>query len=297
MGVDWLSLTMGDDLARELVELSEVIDEGKGKNGFKNAQRREMIGGPCWRRWEPISASKRWGLAYESWEWESGAARWPAEHLAGKDCKPSRIDIAFDFSVEPDVLSDHFIDRCAEHSQRMGFQIGISGASDVNTRYIGSVHSERRIRIYRKDLREAAWALLFGPTLRIELVLRDDRAEDFWAAWSLSRTGALRQAAGHVLQMTGVCVMAESDDPVELARVDPVFDVAERASWLFKQYGPVLDALFMSGVDVVALAAERMGRSASRTATWRRSHLCRAIDSAGVEPVEDAIRLLLGLEH
>ena len=295
VGLDWLTVTMSGQVARELVAESEVVYAGTGRKGFAKSERRGMMGGECWRRWEPVVPSSRWGLEYESWEWESGASAWPARYLAGRDCRPTRVDVAFDFIVPDDVLSDHVIEASRSFIEGKGLQIGISGAGGINTRYVGSVHSARRVRIYRKDLQDVAFALQFGPLLRVELTLRGDYVEDFWCVLCSSTDAALRRAAWHVREMMGLVVLPEAESPEPLACVSPGFDAAAKLSWVFRHSSAVLDAAFRSGVDVPGLVAAYMAQRASRTCQWRQSQLVKAIQAAGVEEVDGALRLLLGL--
>lgn len=295
VGVDWLSMTLAAEVAAELVIQTELVEVGKGKEGFRQAERRAMMGGEAWRRFEPVTASRRWGLAYESWEWDGPSAGWPAEWCRGRDCRPSRVDVAFDFSVPDGVSADDVFESMREEVQRRELLVGISGQGGVNTRYIGGKESERRIRIYRKDLEDEAWALQFGPTVRIELILRGDVAEDWWDGWSISREGALREAAGHVFEMTGCEVLADWEVPTGLQRVRESFEVAAAFKWVIRQYGAVLDVAFECGVDLVSLVAERAAKS-GRAGRWRRDRLRRAVEAVGVEQLEQAIRSLLALD-
>lgn len=292
-GVDWLTCSFASQVAAELVTLSELAEEGSKRPGFARSERRTMMGGEGWRRWEPHQASRRWASDYESWEWSGPSAGWPASWLRGRDAKPSRVDVAFDFEVPADVLSDTVADRFESWASRH-FTTGIAGQSGVNTRYVGAVSSARRLRVYRKDLRDVGWAAQFGPILRVELVLKEEFAEDWWAAWCLSEEGALRGAAHHVFELTGFEVLADSQAVPALRRPSGSWELADKLFWMFRQYGAILDAAFESGVDLVSIAAERQ-RGAGRMSTWRRSELAKSIDAVGPEAVESALRTMLGL--
>jgi len=294
-GVDYLTLTMGLDVSAELLTCTELVERFKGQQGFKQVERRVCMGGQCSRRFEPVTPSRRWACGYESWEWSGSAAPWPAMHLRGKDCRPSRVDVAFDFSVSPGLLADDVLDRARPTAEQRGLKLGIAGEDGQNTRYIGAIGSQRRIRIYRKDFEDEVWKLLYGPVLRVELVLKDDKAEDWWAAWCVSQDGAMREAAGHILEMTGFSVMDHTLPPTELHRISPAFEAAHSFRWALKQFGPVLDVAFATGIDLVALAAER-SQNLCRTAKWRRDHLQAEVEKVGIEEVERAMRLLLSLD-
>lgn len=292
-GVDWLTCSMSSEVAAELVSLSELVEEGTKRLGFARSERRTMYGGEGWRRWEPHQASRRWGKDYESWEWSGAAGGWAASWLRGRDAKPTRVDVAFDFEVSAQVLADTVADRFEAWSSRR-FTTGIAGQGGVNTRYVGAVSSPRRLRVYRKDLREVGWAAEFGPILRVEVVLKEEFAEDWWARWCVSEEGAVRRAAHHVFELTGFDVLSDAEAVPSLCRPAASWELADKLFWMFRQYGAVLDAAFEAGIDLVAIAGE-LERRPGRMAAWRRAQLAKSIQGVGPGAVESALRTMLGL--
>lgn len=296
VSVDYLTFTTPEASAAVLIDASEVIRPGGKVQGFGRSELRRMMGGEGWRRWEPCSGSKRWGKAYESWEWAGAASHWPAERLRTIEGYPSRVDLAFDFECGSDERSDDVVRRVRAWVKQKGLKLGVSGEGGINTRYIGSIASPRRVRIYRKDLRDAGWALQFGPTLRVELILKDERATDFWAVWCDSPEGAVRGAAHHIEQMMGRSVLDDAQ-PIPRGKVlEPAWEYAEKLARMMKQYGAVADAAFEVGIDLVGLCAE-FQRGRGRTVQWRRSELGASIERAGVEQVESCVRMLLDLDE
>ena len=178
-GIDYLTLTAGPRGASALMLQTKDDEPGIAVRGFKKTEQRLCLGGVCWRRWEPVTPSNAHGLNYESWEWSSTVAGVMARELIGVDeLRPTRVDIAFDFIVPESMKADYLIKRCKKWIEGRALTIGISGTDGVNTRYVGSAKSSRRIRIYRWDLRHDD---LFDDRaiMRVELVLREEHAELF----------------------------------------------------------------------------------------------------------------------
>jgi hypothetical protein len=294
VGVDFLTVTVGTDGAAGLMAISEFHEQGKPQAGFGRSEERLSVGGKCWRRWEPHQESREWGKAYECWEWSSGDARWPSQQIRGiEGVRPSRVDVAFDFAVDESLMSDAIIERCRDVLVFKGISDGISGQAGVNTRYVGSQRSERRIRIYRRDLKDGALLLDAGPIMRVELILRDDMARAWWQVWRADQARGFAAAAAHIVDMTGHRVM-DADEPVPPPLVDASAE-AEAAQMLFefvKQNASVLGVVERLGVDLFGLAA-RCRELWPRT-TWARHREREQLvaDAEGTSIEERVIGLL-----
>jgi hypothetical protein len=137
----------------------------------------------------------------------------------------------------------------------------IAGGGGVHTRYLGALSSPKMIRVYRKDLQLSTWAEMFGPTLRVELVLKDDYAA---ALLRIIGTHGLKHAyavaAGHVAHMTGWHLIEEPADVPEIVQPEGR-DLAEQLLPLFQQYGQLLATLDDAGLPVLDLCRVRRSRS------------------------------------
>lgn len=259
--VDWLTASIGRDTAENLCAITELEQVGGSRPGFKSSQLRTYSGGKVWRRFDPRQASKKHGLNYESWEWSGDSSPWGASYLREHETRPSRVDICFNLSVPGTVMADEVLENARHHFEKQGLTDGISGHGGINTRYIGSKASPRRIRIYRKDKQDEAWAHLYGPTIRIELELKDEHARNWWAVWASDENRAYGVAAGHIEHMSGYKLIDTEDVP-ELVKVEQATPATLLASFI-RQNGATLLAYFDAGIDVMALAKHKVNLSSS----------------------------------
>lgn len=292
--VDQFSVTMSSQVAeKHLLTITSEHEAGYAKQGFKRTERRECLGGVCWRRWEPVSESSSWGLAYESWEWDGGkggGSDAAAEKLRGVDVRPSRVDVAFDFSCDETVTAETIAcnDQVQQHCRRIGVTAdGVSGSGGIFTRYIGSASSPLMIRVYRKDLQNAILGEMFGPMIRIELVMRDHYARAWWAVWNHSKQEAYRWAAAQVERLSSLHVIA-GDLPVPEI-VHPETKAAEPLLALIDQYGSILVACREAGIDLDALASAKV-EAMSRAGKYR--HAKRVKELQKQDPAEVAAMVL-----
>jgi hypothetical protein len=158
-------------------------------------------------------------------------------------------------------MADEVLENARHHFEKQGLTDGISGHGGINTRYIGSKASPRRIRIYRKDKQDEAWAHLYGPTIRIELELKDEHARNWWAVWASDENRAYGVAAGHIEHMSGYKLIDTEDVP-ELVKVEQATPATLLASFI-RQNGATLLAYFDAGIDVMALAKHKVNLSSS----------------------------------
>lgn len=292
VGFDFLTVTVGPESRDFLLGQSQFVEAGYGQRGFGRSEERAVMGGKAWRKMDPHAESKVFGLEYESWEFSGGTASWPARQLVGRvDVRPSRIDLAFDFECDDSLRPDDLLAEWRPHFLHRGYKPGISGEGDVNTCYIGSRNSERRIRIYRKDLQKDAIAALLGPVMRVELVLKDRQACSLWAVHD-NDGAAERAAAAHVLHITGFRAMDDAGDIPPLVDLDMVADPAQGVMEFVKRDAGTLCAFVDAGIDIEALCREHLERS-GRTVQWRSERRADSIRLAGRAQVERLVRVML----
>lgn len=290
VSVDWLTASLGVDDAQPLLDRSSHESEGQARPGFKQSEKRLFPGGYVWRRTEPRQESNRWGKRYESWEASGTSASWLARELKAIDSRPSRVDIAFD--LNSDRTSDEVLEDLRPQFESRGLLDGISGQGGVNTRYIGGQQSERRIRIYRKDLQDEAWSHLYGPTIRVELILKGKQAAAWWDVWRDSDdSGAFRVAAAHIREMSGLDLIG---DEVELPELLPVEQshAAKKLAQFIRQHAGTLVAFMDAGINLGTLAREQLVM-ASRMTRYRSSSLTAEVQRLQPSQVERLARALL----
>lgn len=268
--VDWLSVTVGPSedagsVGAYLMTLSTLDEPGRPQRGFKQSERRAVIGGYAWRKWDPYVRSERWGDRYESWECSGSPASSMSMHLRGRaPVKPTRVDVAFDFQCDEDQTSDAVAEAMRERHEARGLTSGVSGQDGVNTRYIGAASSDYRVRIYRKDLQDPAFRdLIDVPVMRVELVLKADRAWAWWTLWDCDMDRALAAASSFVHEVTGLRPLPGEHGWPELVMPDGA-DVAGQLAMFIEQHGSLLATMQAAGVDVVALAKDHAAWSAGR---------------------------------
>lgn len=292
--LDWFTGSVSAHESRDLIAFTDWHRAGGAKQGFGASEERSFLGGHAWRRWEPVSPSKRWGFDYENWEAASSGAQWFAERLAkGRGFSPSRIDFAWTFQVPGHLRSDRVARAIAKHVRRAGLTKGISGQGDVNTRYVGSSTSDRRLRIYRKDLQCPELLELFGPCMRIEVVLKADLARAWWCMWERDAESAAAAAAAHVEQMSGLVVGPVGQIPPPI--IEEPADIARSAAAMVAQYGDTLFALLEEpggAQELRHLTAEYVSRE-SRTAAWRSQARRGELERLGLSAVLGQVRRIL----
>jgi hypothetical protein len=147
------------------------------------------------------------------------------------------------------------------------------GHAGINTIYLGSRDSPRRIRIYRKDLQQVAQSRLceeMPPTLRVEIELKKHHAASAFALYQTDEHACWSLAAGHLYAMTGVDLGDRAPVPAPPEAEDA--DAACTLFTLLDQYGAVMDALTEAGVDIqegIAIHREHRSRHASKRAADR----------------------------
>lgn len=292
-GVDWLTLSVPDEVAGHLLGETDRAGDGHAGRGFRQSEERLCVGGRVWRRWGPFQPSKQWGTSYESWEWDGCQARAAARAMRGRDGRPSRVDVAFDFSCSPELTACQLVEGWrseGQPSQSVGGQtMAVSGDEPWLTRYVGAQSSDRRIRVYRKDVQDPTFDL--GAVMRVELVLKDRRAREWWAVWQRDEDSALAAAAAHVEAMTGWAPLPESGELPEREAVESADVVGELFAFV-QQHGQSIATWESMGVPVVELCMERAAQ-AGRSGRCRMRQRAARIAAQGVDAVVGAVRVLL----
>jgi len=248
-GIDYLAFTTSSAQSRLIRRQSnfEKASDGVSQPGYESSEKWLVPGGFAWRKFKPRSRSKRFGLAYETWEASGDASYHLAKAVKGRDGGPSRLDVAFDFPVHDSVLADHVADGVRSHVEKRRLKEGVSGEAGRNTRYIGSRASERRIRIYRRDFKDETLRLEFPPLMRIELVLRKKSAKALWGWYRRSHRGMLLGASAHIRDMTGLEVMDDNGRMPPIERSSPSAKGAEKIYQWLKSNRVMLKSLLAVG--------------------------------------------------
>lgn len=291
--VDYLTITIPSESAHILVDGTDFAEPGYAKDGFRESEQRSTPAGVVFRRWSPRQKSNAHGLDYESWLFPGPQAA-AGVHLAKSisEARPSRIDIAFDYSCDPFTTSDDVLESFRDHFESLRMTDGISGQGGINTRYIGSSSSTRRLRIYRKDLEDEAYAKLHGPTIRLEVVLKDQHAAAWWkhyASGGLSAGFAI--AAAHLQYITGQKLVEHHEDVPELVSVDASPPAEHLAQWV-KQNASMLCAFCDAGIDLKNLCDMQV-KQQNRQARYRRKRKTKTIRDVGPQNVENLAALIL----
>lgn len=296
VGVDYLSVTVPTSTAEALKGVTRHREEGSARPGFGASELRDCLGGTLWRRWQPHQPSREFGSSYESWEASGCESRWLADFVSARRGRPSRVDVAFDFAVSPTIAPDHVWRAVRHHVKRRGIVGGISGEGGKNTRYIGSIHSSRRIRIYRRDWKDPLLREEFRtPLLRVELVLKDDLARNWWAVFERDTQEAYAAAAAHVEQMTGLRLVEDLGSIPEPVEVREELEAAQQVLHFLDQSSGMIVALCDGGMspDLLLRLARRRQASSSRRSQWvslRRADTYRRL---GMAVIVRAVLLLL----
>jgi hypothetical protein len=262
--LDWLTVTMsGPTAGYVLPRLNKRLgrwgektsaEPGKAVQGFECSERYPLASWAphlcMWRRWKPRTASKAFGLEYESWE-ISGCSAVVLEQILLEAprllARATRIDVAFDFACDEDLWPRHLEAEITSHAERRGFTIQYAGERDARTVYVGSRSAGRRVRIYRHDVKHGGT----HPQMRIELELSGERyPRELWNRWDTRGGEGLALARWHVGELIG-CVPEG-----ELREADPIEQVprclVRAMTSALRCYGSVLRAYSQAGGDLRA---------------------------------------------
>lgn len=291
--IDWATLTVPESTAGHLRLATRFVEAATAQPGFGRSELREHMGGQVYRRWEPHQSSRAFGKGYESWLC-SGRNK-PGQFMravAGHKFQASRLDPAFDFECDEDAKPEDLRDAFRQHCDDRGITLGITGQADVNTIYVGAMSSERRLRIYRKDLQDSAIREFCGPTMRIEVQARKRAARILGESYNRSEDEFFAVATGMVFQLTGMQLGPMADVP-EFVKPDGS-DEAQAVFAFIQQHGDRVAALCESGVPLVELCQEHAARpNRSRMSKSRDVKLRRVLRSVGAGHLADLIRFLM----
>lgn len=293
---DYLTVSVPHETDAILLDRSQHIEAGTPVKGFGRTDKYDVIGGEAWRRCQPTQPTQMWGIDYTNWEFKGPPAAPATQHLARLASRPSRIDLCFDFAVHRDYMPQHFIDALLALDNRLSEKdIGIVGQGGINTLYIGSPQSRRRLRVYRKDLQDTHWltdTLKMPPMLRVELIAKEKEARRLWTLRHDS-DAMIAAAAMMIHQRTG---WQPHDRLVEVPAGEPPqpLHIVQQLALPFRQFAPHLALLDELGVDIGALAQERTEVS-SRMTHWRHDQRLQEAMTIDRDRLLDEIRQALGL--
>lgn len=310
-GVDFFGATVPPGIAASLVDHMVQCTDGKALRGFERSAEYLCPGGKLWRRWEPVTASPRWGKAYEYLEAAASPSEWLAERLAASvsEIRSTRLDLATDWIADGCPAPVDLVRQFADHNNRTrnGVVCHVRGGGPdwKHTWYVGAPGAERRLRIYRKDVEDPG--LYFEPDpdgeyrqgvaiMRVELELRTPHAHPMYELWSAGEPATWSAFGRHFFDLTGATLPLPVGDIPPVERRSNV-EAIQTLFHLFRSYAPQLDTMYEVGFDVGEIArfvAEKpQDRSnAKRRKRWKRS-LQAAIDTHGIEGLQEYLRTML----
>lgn len=298
--VDFLTVTIGSEPAEKLLESTVIVQNGRGDKGFCKSDQRERSGFLFWRSYEPYSESEKYGRNYESWSCAGSDspkfARWLIS--SGVYCRASRIDLAYDCRCDKKLSAAEVGDLIAafavDHRDlKMGGAETRTRDGVVKTVYVGGQTSEKRIRIYRKDLEEPE--AVDGPTMRFELVGKKWTARTLWALLAGYREDYREEpkrawddcmSVGRSLiqQMSGVVLPGPLREPPE-KEPQAVRSVISKVEAALRQCGKTFRALRDRGISIDDLLESTEG-DMTRWQKCRRNQVLAGIDAEGVDSIK-----------
>ena len=300
-GCDYLTVSMSASMAEILKGAFPLAREQSPMHfkGFKFHEMRASLGGACDRHWGPHTGSKVRGKDFELWGWRgevASGALYSIRNGAGilntsELFVATRFDMAFDFHCDPDLSPMSVRDAWAavwREELRLRGRIAGEDSSADHTAYIGGMTSDRMIRIYRKDLERG-----FGiPTLRVELVLKGEFAQEALEKSLENDRIGVDCCAAHVFAMTG-CEFLDHLHPVRLRTPKKKVPIAATLAAMVEQYSLVLTVASELGIDLDSLTGAR-ARQISRATRykWKRA-LEEAREAGGEEIRRAALDLVL----
>jgi len=292
-GYDWLSLTIPNQTVPVMMEMTGSHEVGGMTKGFKQSEQRMCMGGYCWRKFNPYTPSKRWGLGYESWEFAGVTAIDPIKKFMGLECRPSRVDIAFDFSVPDEVMPSIVESLVAERCKETGTTISHHGPNDSYSIYIGAHDSEKIINVYRWDLKHDPMHQCSGPRLRVELRLRGLHAESWWNDCVKNHHDGIRTAAAICADIMGYRVVEDTGELPEIIRRSPIDDAAQMVFQFIKQNHSMLDACSQIGIDLGKLARQYVDQKDCKMSASRMRRRMELLTSQPPERITEEAQILL----
>lgn len=297
VGFDWFTVTVGKEGIKRLLAMSKFFEHGRPIKGFAKSEQRISSDFICWRKMHPAQPEKVLGFDknYESWEFVSLSAAFIIPQLTDVECKPTRIDIAFDTQVADDFMADHLIESVRPHVHSKGISLGISGQGGIHTHYVGSPHSDKRIRIYRKDFQDIAVAKIYRSVLRVELILKGGHAIAFWRVICNSLQQAYQTAAAYIEEMTGLALIPENLAILPKIEKKIPSQLSKRLYHFIKQYGVFHWALDAGGVNLKSLVNLKYQTSLkSKVSRLRIRRLEHELKTTDINTLEMIVRSAIG---
>lgn len=293
---DWLSLSLSSEDAKRLYKTtgkSRVSEQAYFK-GFAQHEMRSAFSGHCDRHWGPRTASKQHGTNFELWNFRGKSASYAQTHCSLAEipeAQATRLDVAFDFRCSEDLAPLTVRDWWKPHWAKERLIPGISGQGELksHTAYIGCKTSERRIRIYRKDIEDKIYVR--EPTIRIELICKKRRAASLYPIWYKDETIGFRTASEHVFEMTGFRPLPEKGKIPRLEK-EPVTTVAQKLAALVNQYGTILSVAYSEGIDLNILLQVRFPKVSSSTQKRHRLLIREARETGEKEIIRQASEII-----
>jgi hypothetical protein len=174
--------------------------------------------------------------------------------------------------------------------------LGISGQAGVNTCYVGAASSERRLRIYRKDLQDESYKAAYGPCMRVEVVLKGDYARAAWKSAQAASQGyeqRLAQAASaHISDMTSGALTMLQDAELPPTMAPATSSPAESIAAMVRQYWSWLGVCESLGVDLAELV-EQQRQAVGRETAWRHKQRLAQAREQGSESLSAEVCTIL----
>ena len=289
-GIDYLTVTVPTKATESLLSHSWHDEPGKAIHGYKSSERREIHGGTVWRRWDPYTASNAHGFAYETWEAESDAAPVLDRYTTPlPGVSATRQDFAFDFSVDRDFVPADLLPVIRSHIEARGMEPHFKGPESSHTIYLGSRHSDRFLKIYRRDLKDRSLLDEYGtPILRIEIELRNDSCLNLWHQRQATGEEGLSIAATHIAEMIGYSPYDRTDPLPPPMQARPEAEPAQTFMRFMDQGASTIVAAEEAGICTKDQAYKRVGKL-SRMSQHR---LNKRIELFKSVPREDLIRAI-----
>lgn len=293
VGVDFLTVSAVGEASAWLLGATELVEGYGSGDGWRTRERRVGIAGEAWRRAgpsQPIGGRLSYaGAEYESWEFAAGVAGYYTRQLRERDlakyCRPSRVDVAFDFDLMEgeDLRSEDVVRLVMADLVEREITVEFAGSPEDVTMYVGSKHSDVRLRIYRRDLKNALLVDTVGRQLRIELVLKKKPAERWWMSHALGETEREAHLVGgfYVERLLGLDVLDGACNPRDLDYEDPEIKAAQRLFEWTKQNASMLLIAKGHGFNIFTIADQLAERWAKQT---RHEHKKRGKVFKGRDP-------------
>lgn len=295
-GVDFCTVTLPTESARHLLDQTGNYEAGSGYNGFQSSEQRVILGGFAWRRWNPVTPSNQFGTDYESWESSGEASRALAQLALKVPGYATRQDYAFDFGCSPDLMPRDLLPLFRDHIAAKGMEASFAGPESSCTVYVGSRNSDRRLKIYRRDLKDEALIVSGAPPMiRVEIEIKGDPCKALWFHRRTTAVDGLSIAATHIADMIGWAVYDDlSPLPDPLEATDEA-DAAQMLLQFIEQNASLIEAAAAVGLDLARLARVRLG-TASRATQWRHQRRMEQINVLDHDAVRAHVRSrLLGI--